>query len=274
MDKSLLPTLLAATIAGSVTALFVTRAQHRCAASSSGLIVAAPAPEAAAATGGIEAKVAALRSENDALRSRIEALEGRPLGDSRAAVTSVEEVAAAAAAKLQVEGKIPPASGEVFTQVEQALETIRAAEREEATRAREQRELDHMEERLGQLAERLDLTSAQVNDLRAHRIAQQKIEDDLRAQRETGMERDAYRVAREQARSVEREELARILTPQQLEQYNARNDRVDRARDGGRGGNGNAGGADNRGGAGGKGGAPGAGRGGDGGNGGGGRRGN
>jgi len=253
MGKTLLPTLLAATIAGSVTALFVTRAQHHSAASSSGSIVAAPALEAATVASGLETEVAALRSENQELRARVEALEGRPVGEARAAVTSVEEVAAAAAAKLQVEGKVPPAPGEVFTQVEQALEALRTAEREEATRAREQRELDRMEERLTQLAERLGLTPAQVNDLRAHRIAQEKIEDDLRAQREAGMERDAYRIAREQARSVEREELARILTPEQLEQYNARKDREDRGRDAGRGANGSAGG-------GGKGGNAGGGR--------------
>jgi hypothetical protein len=85
-----------------------------------------------------------------------------------------------------------------------------------------------------------------VNDLRGHMIAQEKIEDDLREQREAGMERDAYRVAREQARDAEREELARILSPEQLEQYNARNEREDRGRDAGRGnpgGNGNGAGA-------------------------------
>jgi len=271
MTKSLLPTLLAASAAGAVSALIVASVARPGSESSSGPAVVAPSGEAPAVASGLETEVAALRNENRELRARVEALEGRPVGEARAAVTSIEEVAAAAAAKLQVEGKLPQqAAGEVFTQVEQALEAIRTAEREEATRAREQRELDRMEERLTQLAERLGLTPAQVNDLRAHRIAQEKIEDDLRAQREAGMERDAYRVAREQARSVEREELARILTAEQLEQYNARNDREDRGRDSGRG----ASGGDNGGGAGGNGGTPGAGRGGNGGNAGGGRRGN
>lgn len=278
MNKSLLPTLLAATAAGAISALILTSFQRPAADWNSGSATAPPVAMTAGYTGaaasGIEAELAALYGANQELRQRVEALESRPVGDARTPVTSVEEVAAAAAAKLQVEGKVASASGEVFTQVEQALEAIRTAEREQAARAREERELARMEERLTQLAERLSLTPAQVNDLRAHLIAQDKVEHDLRQQREAGMDRDAYRVAREQARDVEREQLARILSPEQLEQYNARNDR---GRDSGRGagapggGGGNAGGDGAAGGS--AGGAPGGGRGGNGG-GGGGRRGN
>ncbi len=287
MKSTLLPVLLSSAAAGAVAALIVVSAARPSHEPSSGPAVAMAAEETGAVASGLETELAALRSENQELRQRVEALEGRPVGEARAAVTSVEEVAAAAAAKLQVEGKVPPASGEVFTQVEQALEAIRTAEREQATREREERDLARMEERLTQLAERLGLTPAQVNDLRAHMIAQEKIEDDLREQREAGMDRDAYRVAREQARDVEREELARILSPEQLEQYNARDDR---GRDSGRGagapgggggtgrGNGGGGGGGgNAGGDGAAGGAPGGGRGGNGGGnggGGGGRRGN
>ncbi len=268
MKTPLLPVLLASVAAGTASAVVVGIMARPAAETGNSSAAAMASGEVQAVASGLETEVAALRSENQELRARVEALESRPVGEARAAVTSVEEVAAAAAAKLQVEGARAGASGtgEVYTQVEQALEAIRTAERDEAARAREQRELDRMEERLTQMAERLGLSPAQVNDLRAHMIAQEKIEDDLREQREAGMERDAYRVAREQARDAEREELARILSPEQLEQYNARNEREDRGRDAGRGNpGGNPGGGNNGGGGAG---APAGGRGGNGGNGG------
>ncbi len=268
MKTPLLPVLLASVAAGTASAVVVGIMARPAAETGNSSAAAMASGEVQAVASGLETEVAALRSENQELRARVEALESRPVGEARAAVTSVEEVAAAAAAKLQVEGARAGASGtgEVYTQVEQALEAIRTAERDEAARAREQRELDRMEERLTQMAERLGLSPGQVNDLRAHMIAQEKIEDDLREQREAGMERDAYRVAREQARDAEREELARILSPEQLEQYNARNEREDRGRDAGRGNpGGNPGGGNNGGGGAG---APAGGRGGNGGNGG------
>jgi hypothetical protein len=268
MKTPLLPVLLASVAAGTASAVVVGIMARPAAETGNSSAAAMASGEVQAVASGLETEVAALRSENQELRARVEALESRPVGEARATVTSVEEIAAAAAAKLQVEGARAGASGtgEVYTQVEQALEAIRTAERDEAARAREQRELDRMEERLTQMAERLGLSPAQVNDLRAHMIAQGKIEDDLREQREAGMERDAYRVAREQARDAEREELARILSPEQLEQYNARNEREDRGRDAGRGNpGGNPGGGNNGGGGAG---APAGGRGGNGGNGG------
>lgn len=255
MSNSLLPTLLLATAAGAVSALVVTSLSGSDAPAATAASAGPGAGASLTAAGNTEAELVSLRAENQELRVRIEALESRPAGESRAAVQPSVEELAAAVAEVQSSAGAPttPRDDAMYTQVEAALEAIRETERAEAAKEREQRELDRMEERLTQMAERLGLTPAQTNDMRGLLLQQEQIEDDLRAQREAGMERDAYRVARDQAREAERAELARILTPEQLQQYDARNDRGnDRGSDGrARGNAGNTGGGAPAGGAGG-----------------------
>jgi uncharacterized membrane protein YgcG len=227
MSNSLLPTLLLATAAGAVSALVVTSLSGSDAPAAQAVGAASAEGVSQSVAGSTEAELVSLRAENQELRVRIEALESRPAGESRAAVQpSVEELAAAVAEVQSNAGATAtPRDDAMYTQVEAALESIRETERAEAAKAREQREVERMEERLTQMAERLGLTPAQTNDMRGLLLQQEQIEDDLRAQREAGMERDAYRVARDQAREAERAELTRILTPEQLQQYDARNDR-------------------------------------------------
>jgi uncharacterized membrane protein YgcG len=227
MSNSLLPTLLLATAAGAVSALVVTSLSGSDAPAAQAAGAASADGVSQSVAGSTEAELVSLRAENQELRVRIEALENRPAGESRAAVQpSVEDLAAAVAEVQSNAGATAtPRNDAMYTQVEAALESIRETERAEAAKAREQREVDRMEERLTQMAERLGLTPAQTNDMRGLLLQQEQIEDDLRAQREAGMERDAYRVARDQAREAERAELTRILTPEQLQQYDARNDR-------------------------------------------------
>jgi len=89
MTKSLLPTLLAASAAGAVSALIVASVARPGSESSSGPAVVAPSGEAPAVASGLETEVAALRNENRELRARVEALERGMLQRSAESLTLV-----------------------------------------------------------------------------------------------------------------------------------------------------------------------------------------
>jgi len=165
------------------------------------------------------AQLRSLEVANDDLRARIHALEARPSDDARVQVAESETPRPEELAAL------PPE--EVHATVAKALEDLRANEKAEAQRVREQREAERLEERLKRMSDQLGLSPAQVADIRALLVAQRDARDDLEQRRESLGSRDAYRTERDALRELEEESLARILTPTQLESYRGRDARRD-----------------------------------------------
>lgn len=206
---------------------------------------AATSPAVASPAGDVEAlqeQLTALEIESRELRQRLSELEDRAdLSARTSAGAPADELAAQVAAKLSADGATP-APAALKTEVAQALEQLRADERAEAARAREKRELQRIEERLVDLRTRLGLSPGQENDLRALLLAERAAEAEYDRQRDAGASRDSLRAVREQQRTEQQAQLAKILTPEQLESYRQRDNR----RGGDAGGNaGNANGGNN-----------------------------
>ena len=247
MNPSILTVSLVAAVAGAAAAGVVTLALAPSDAATPA-DNAVTLTEAASPRQGTDlvAELDELASENRELRARIEALESRPMSDARTLIEPSDGQHSAAIAAAQGGASalgVPPA--EIQAQVATAIEAIRTQERAEAARAREQRELQRMEERLTDLRERLGLSPTQENDLRALLLADRAAEAEYDRQREAGMSRDALRVVREQQRTEQQAQLAKILTPEQLANYRQRDNR--RGGDAGTTGNNAGGGNNNRG---------------------------
>lgn len=202
--------------------------------------VASPSDDVAA----LRDEITALEIESNELRQRLSELEDRADFSARSAVAPTDELATQVAAKLSADGATPAPSA-LKTEVAQALEQLRADERAEAARAREQRELQRMEERLTDLRERLGLSPTQENDLRALLLAERAAEAEYDLQRDAGTSRDSLRAVREQQRKDHVAKLTAILSPEQYESYRQRDNR--RGGDTGATGNNAGGGNNNRG---------------------------
>lgn len=243
MKQSLVVTSLVASLFGCAGAGLVLWTAAPRDASKAGAQSAAAPGDARVATTELESlsdDLATLVLENRELRTRIEALERRPVADARAAValeTDPEALKSAAdglAARGESTAVVHPAT--LQASVEEALEAIRANERAEVERARQARELERMEERLTRMTEQLALTPGQVNEMRAHMVAQDAARGELERQREAGIDRETYVTLRDEQRKREQANLARFLDAEQLTTLTTRNDNRDdsRGRDAGR----------------------------------------
>jgi hypothetical protein len=182
------------------------------------------APATPAAPARVEARPAdtawrgELERELQTLRERVDALELEPAPLAREAVAAAVEPASAAplapAAAIEAE--------RLQDSVAEALEAIRSAERQQAAAEQQQRELQRIDERVARLAEPLGLTPAQQADLRTLMLTQRQERDALESLRDQGGDRTAYRSAMEELRKRDDDALARLLTPEQLQAYQAR----------------------------------------------------
>lgn len=244
-SSSIVTVVVAALAGGATAALVLTLGSPSSPAPAEGS--AATSAAVASPSGDVEAlqeQITALEIESRELRQRLAELEDRAdLSARTSAGAPPEELAAQVAAKLSADGATPAPSA-LKTEVAQALEQLRADERAEAARAREQRELQRIEERLTDLRTRLNLSPAQENDLRALFLAERTAEAEYDRQREAGTSRDALRDVREQQRKDFTAKLTTILSPEQYESYRQRDNR--RGGDAGATGN-NGGGNNNRG---------------------------
>ncbi|MCC7014069.1 MAG: hypothetical protein IT454_16045 [Planctomycetes bacterium] len=232
MNSNLLQTCVISAAVGCISAALTATFVGRDATSSE----AAAEPSASVGTpptaegdSTLAMQFAALEIETRELRSRIEALELRPIADPRAEIAPAPDAASVAGSAAAAEhgGALLPSADQLQDTVVEALASIRAQEQEQASAERAERESARLEERLTRLAEQLALDRGQVNDMRALMLAQAQSRDELERLRREDADREAYRAARDQARAREQAELARILTAEQLKQYEARDDRRD-----------------------------------------------
>jgi hypothetical protein len=202
--------------------------------------LSASAPSVAGSSDEVAAlrdELAALEIESHELRQRLAELEDRADLSSRSTVPpATDALTSQVASQLSSDGSAPAA---LKTEVALALEQLRADERAEAARAREQRELQRIEERLTDLRTRLNLSPAQENDLRALLLAERAAEAEYDRQRDSGASRDSLREVREQQRKDHVAKLTTILSPEQYESYRQRDNR--RGGDAGATGNNNRG---------------------------------
>mgnify|MGYP001356559128 CR=1 FL=1 len=227
MKNTLLSSALVAALVGAASALLVHSfvADERSApdsahpASAHGSPASASLQAASAGSAELARQLRTLEVEHSELVARLEALERRPEPEARVALAP----ARSAEATRSTDGDAAALAPEVVQEsVVQALETIRAEERAEAARAREERELERMEERLARVSEQLGLAPGQTNDLRALMQRQRTEREALEAQREAGADRETYRAAVEEHRKRELAALTAILTPEQFETYQKR----------------------------------------------------
>ena len=177
----------------------------------------------------------ALREETRALAARIERLERHPIPEGRQplvveASPTAELPREDAAARPAVD--LPPEL--LLDQVGEALSRIRAEEQAEEQRRADERQAQRLEERLARLSDELGLAPQQVRELRTLWIAQEERRQELRLRLQESRDRQAYLEERKEQHAANEEELARILTPSQLEGLRQREERRDdsRTRDG------------------------------------------
>jgi hypothetical protein len=227
MKNTLLSSALVAALVGAASALLVHSfvADERRAPESAhpapahGSLAGASLQAASTDSTELARQLRTLEAEHGELVARLEALERRPEPEARVALAPARASDSASNAKVDAAGLAPEV---VQESVVQALESIRAEERAEAARAREQRELERIEERLTRASEQLGLAPGQTNDLRALLLRQRAEREALEAQREAGADRETYRAAVEEQRKRELAVLTSILTPAQFEAYQRR----------------------------------------------------
>jgi len=234
MSSQRIETALIAALIGAGAAALTAQFVRPQAGRERGASPAAPlvSSETAARPDDLAEEVRLLALENERLRTRIEALESRPVPATRIPIEErpVAPELAASGPRTATE----PLSPEFLSHVELALDQLRDEERAEAERARAEREAARLEERLARLTEDLGLSQPQVREMRRYLFDREDRRDELRRVREESDDREAYRQARELARADGRAELERILSPAQVEAYLSREDERDGERDDGR----------------------------------------
>ena len=222
---------------------------------------ATPAPAAAASTeseAGLspgadngtakwDSEFAKLRLANQELGMRLASLESNRSAVPREAVAEGGDTESLAdlqstVAELAAALKNPQSSeaSGLRQMVATALEEVQTAEQDERQLEREQREVDRIVERMGEYSEKLGLDAVQKQSMQDHLIDSSKKRNELFTTMRNG---DVPREDIREAFTTQREDsdaaLGRILSPAQLETYNAMNEeRGGLFNGGGRGGRG------------------------------------
>lgn len=172
-----------------------------------------------------------LRVENEDLRERIAALEERPLEVREpVAVTVIPAFEEEVRTWMDSVGEKGTAAPDLVFSVEKALGVIREREQLEEEIAQEQRRAERTEQKLQKLATRLDLDQHQIGEMRTLWAMQEDSEKRLKEVRMEG-DREASREFKRSMREEYRAGLSRILTPDQLESFRAREERREREKD-------------------------------------------
>ncbi len=107
-------------------------------------------------------------------------------------------------------------------QVVQALEAIRAEERDDSQRAAEEKRDRRREATLSKLSAELDLSAWQVGEMRKFFVSREEANQDIKTRYQAGDDPALLGEQKRANRDTQREILERTLTPEQLETYDAR----------------------------------------------------